>query len=243
MNTLEPHPAPIRVLFADVSPLADARLMERALTLLPPSRREKAQRCVRAEEKHLSVGASLLLLRAVRDAGIPAETFADLPPLSLGRHGKPFFPDLPGFCFSLSHAGHYAMCAASDTPVGCDLEAVRPFDVRVAKRFFSPEEYALTVSFPAAEGASPVSDPRAAAFCGIWTRKESFIKALGKGLTLPLPSFTVPAANGWQTVRQAADPGCWLTAPLDAPAGYAAAVCAREARELLTEWVPLNGLL
>ena len=49
---------------------------------------------------------------------------------------------------------------------------------QVAKRFFTPVEQEWLSKRPAEE------------FFRLWTRKESFTKALGKGLTLPLDSFS-----------------------------------------------------
>ena len=93
--------------------------------------------------------------------------------------GKPYLKDYPGVQFNLSHSGGWGVCALSKTAVGVDVEMVRPLRQQVAKRFFTPVEQEWLSKRPAEE------------FFRLWTRKESFTKALGKGLTLPLDSFSV----------------------------------------------------
>ena len=78
----------------------------------------------------------------------------------------------------------------SDEPVGIDVERVRPADLALAKRFFAAEEYAALRA---------VSDERDMGgrldreFIRLWTRKESYIKAVGEGMHLPLADFSVLA--------------------------------------------------
>lgn len=93
--------------------------------------------------------------------------------------GKPYLKDYPGVQFNLSHSGGWGVCALSKTAVGVDVEMVRPLRQQVAKRFFTPVEQEWLSKRPAEE------------FFRLWTRKESFTKAQGKGLTLPLDSFSV----------------------------------------------------
>lgn len=95
--------------------------------------------------------------------------------------GKPYLTDYPGVQFNLSHSGPWGACALSEAPVGVDVELVRPLRQNVAGRFYTPSEQSFLARQP---------DPDQA-FFRLWTRKESFIKALGKGLTLPLNRFSV----------------------------------------------------
>jgi 4'-phosphopantetheinyl transferase len=67
--------------------------------------------------------------------------------------------------------------------VGVDVERVRPFDMDLAERFFTPQENAFLRSAPEAE--------RQLRFFDLWTLKESFLKAVGCGLAAPLNSFSV----------------------------------------------------
>ena len=56
--------------------------------------------------------------------------------------------------------------------------------MKVAERFFCPEEY-LALQKEKMKKADCY-------FTELWTRKESYIKAVGKGMALDLASFCVP---------------------------------------------------
>lgn len=105
--------------------------------------------------------------------------------------GKPFVaaPAGSGIEFSFSDSGDLALLAVSrDVPVGVDLESRRPRTdlAGVARRFFAAEECNALFALPESE--------REAGFHRLWTRKESYIKALGTGLAHPLASFVVTIA-------------------------------------------------
>ena len=79
--------------------------------------------------------------------------------------------------FSLSHSGDYSVCAVSSHNVGVDIEKIGDDKERIADRFFAEEEREY------------IQD--AAGFYRIWTLKESFMKAVGWGMKLPLDAFSV----------------------------------------------------
>jgi 4'-phosphopantetheinyl transferase len=57
---------------------------------------------------------------------------AALPAVKKHRTGKPYFPDRPDIFFSLSHTSTHVLCAVASTPVGVDIEAIRPVRPGVA---------------------------------------------------------------------------------------------------------------
>lgn len=62
-----------------------------------------------------------------------------LPPMARQKAGKPYFPGLEGYYFSLSHSGGWAMCALSRREVGCDVERVVPRRENLPRRVFGRE--------------------------------------------------------------------------------------------------------
>jgi 4'-phosphopantetheinyl transferase len=109
--------------------------------------------------------------------------------LTTGAFGKPCLAGaqaLSGLQFNISHSGNRALCGiAWNQSIGVDIECWRPMrdaDALV-RRFFSPEEVAWYESLPLVA--------RHQAFFDGWTRKEAFVKALGRGLSFPLRSFSV----------------------------------------------------
>ena len=208
-----------RLALASVRPLADPGRFAQALARVSPQRREKIARLRAEGAQRFSLGAALLLDRLLADAGLaPAGDFA------FGAQGKPYLPDRPGVHFSLSHSGDYVLCALSDSELGCDVETPRRCDLALASRFFHAEEAAWLFSLPQAE--------QKAAFLRLWTLKESYIKALGLGLALPLDSFCIlPAPGGW-ALTHAEGPGAWALCSFES-ADCFCAVCAEAPPESL----------
>ncbi len=110
--------------------------------------------------------------------------YLDINPASIqyrySEKGKPELEANGNFIplyFNMSHSGKKAIFAFSgDVPVGIDIEYIKPFqDVeRIAKRFFSKAEYdALNLLEP---------PKRLIAFFKLWTLKEAYLKATGKGI-------------------------------------------------------------
>ena len=113
-----------------------------------------------------------------------------------GPGGKPAINgDNSGIRFNLSHCGGRALYAvACGREVGVDVEAVRPNPKAAAlvDRFFSTNEKTAFQKFQPHE--------EEAAFFAGWTRKEAYVKALGKGLRFPLDQFDVSLKPGDQNV-------------------------------------------
>lgn len=139
-------------------------------------RREKIDRIKPERKRRQSIGAGYLLYLLKKKFDIEEEPF-------LLPGGKPVFRDKAEVHFSISHAGGAAVLAFGDRPSGVDIEYVKRADMKVAKRFFRQEEYEYILGQEEAG--------RADAFCRIWTGKEAVVKASGKGLSMPLDSFSV----------------------------------------------------
>lgn len=168
----------LQLYYADISALAD----DPGLYVLSSYRREKLLRQRSELIRRQGIGAELLLQRAVR-ALVPE---IPLPPeIETGEYGKPCWP-CSGLCFNLSHSGGYAACAVADYPVGLDIQVECVGQERLAKRFFSEDEYAAILT----------AEDRDAAFTRLWALKESYLKAVGCGLQTPLSSFSVISGRG-----------------------------------------------
>jgi 4'-phosphopantetheinyl transferase len=151
------------------------------------------------------------------------------PELDLARNEVPIR-------FNLSHSHELVLCAiCRDSEVGVDLEFVRagfPID-EIAPQFFSQAENAAL--------AALAPDERRRAFFACWTRKEAYIKADGKGLSLPLDKFDVsvdPAAAKF-SLHVHGDPVAsseWLIESLRPHEDYFAAVAARRPEWKIECW-------
>lgn len=200
---------------ADVSPLREEEeLFRAARSAVSVQRREKADKFAFLKDKCLSLGAELLLRKALRDAGV---SFGDLS-FSMGEFGKPFLAGREEIAFSLSHSGHWVLCALSGTDAGCDIEEIQKADLKIAERFFTPAE-ALAIRSQEQE------EQRSRLFYRYWTAKESFLKATGFGLQLPLSDFEISLSGDAPTVRQSADARAFFFREYADIPGYCCTLC------------------
>ena len=144
-------------------------------------RKQKISAIKHDRTRRCSLCAELLLIKAVRAA---APDFPLPLDLDVDEFGK---PRLVGgeYEFSLSHSSHFAACALSDAAVGLDIQILTKCDERLVRRFLTKGEQDHVLA----------SKDRDAAFTRLWCRKESFLKAIGIGLRLPLDSFEASDAN------------------------------------------------
>ena len=101
---------------------------------------------------------------------------------STNSYGKPFLMNNQDYHFNVSHTHNMIAVAVSNNSVGVDVEKIKEIDTRIAKRFFTKQEFSYIEKF---------QDNRSERFFKIWTKKEAYIKYTGKGLSVPLNSFDV----------------------------------------------------
>jgi 4'-phosphopantetheinyl transferase len=146
-----------------------------------------------------------------------------------GSHGKPRV-DSPTLevplHFNLSNTSGLVVCAVSRAheAVGVDIERTdRPAEYdRLAARFFSLEE---------AEGLARLPDAsKRGRFFQLWTLKESYIKARGLGLALPLEQFAFTPGEAIRVAfdpRLSDDPSLWSFALISAGPAHQLALSVR----------------
>jgi 4'-phosphopantetheinyl transferase len=141
-----------------------ARLGGAPADVLDAGERDRARRFLREEDRRRFIAAHSML-RCV------LSRYLGEPPASIrferAAEGKPYVP-WSRIRFNLSHSGDLAVCAvAEDREVGVDVERIRPvlYMDRILERFF-PSEQAHD----------------AEAFFRLWTRREAWVKATGRGL-------------------------------------------------------------
>jgi 4'-phosphopantetheinyl transferase len=97
-----------------------------------------------------------------------------------GKYGKPELrtaPNAGAVQFNLAHSETLALLAITQTaPVGVDVERIRLVEDmdELVVRFFSARENAKFQELS--------SDQKSEAFFNLWTRKEAWLKATGKGI-------------------------------------------------------------
>ena len=162
-------------------------LKQKYQSLLTDDETIKQQRYKFEKDRH-----DALITRAfIRDL---LSYYADIAPsdwrFDKGEKDKPEIvnPPLP-LRFNLSHTKNLIICAVTlIDDIGCDVEnTTRSNDVlAVADRYFSPSETQELFSQPL--------EQQRQRFFDYWTLKESYIKAWGLGLAIPLKDFNFSIA-------------------------------------------------
>ena len=137
-----------------------------------------------------------------------------------GTFGKPALEGKE-LRFNMSHSHGLALFAVSaDRELGVDVEHIRAdfASEDIARRFFSHLEVAAFNALP--------KEDQVAGFFRCWSRKEAYIKAIGRGLSEPLDAFDVTLARGEAALLRASgqDVSRWTMFDLDAGDDYAAAL-------------------
>ncbi len=116
--------------------------------------------------------------------------------LSYNSYGKPYLRNHSDVHFNISHCHELAVCAIGNDELGIDAENIREYSPRVVKRVFSEREKKILEN----------AENKEEMFFRIWTLKESFVKALGIGISYPMKScefliddngFTASGCDGY----------------------------------------------
>jgi len=157
--------------------------------------------------------------------------YLDVRPEELGFTANPFGkPALSTssspLAFNISHTRCLTILAvAPGGEIGVDVENIGRGDasIDIADRFFAPAEVTILRRAPATR--------RSLTFFELWTLKESYVKARGAGLSIPLNQFAFdfPAADrlSFSVTAEADDPSDWHFWQFRLAPDYVAALCAR----------------
>ena len=169
----------VKAWIADVTPLLDKECYDSYYRQVPDFRKKKADALRLDKMRAQSVGVWALWQKI--------RTTYDLPEESV---------------FNLSHSGTCVMCAVCmdgrEVRVGCDVEKTGQLRMNIAMRYFCKEEYELIKEAGSAEEKTDL-------FFRYWVLKESFMKATGKGMALPVNSFCIRMDDPPVLVRQPAE--------------------------------------
>ena len=170
------------------------------------------------DRRHFIVARGFLRSVVARYLGSQPEALR----FEYGAYGKPALGSEHTLRFNLSHSNEVALLAVSlDAEIGVDVEHIRAdfASEDIARRYFSRAEVEVFNALPPEE--------RVAAFFRCWTRKEAYIKAIGKGFSQSLSAFDVTLAPGIAPALLRAeddDASRWWMSDIEVGEGYAGAL-------------------
>ncbi|HHX18400.1 MAG TPA: 4'-phosphopantetheinyl transferase superfamily protein [Clostridium sp.] len=155
------------------------KLFEKALNYIPENKQKRIKRFLKYEDSLKTLIAEVLIRKIIM---LKLKINNDEIIFKTNEFGKPYLKDHDEFHFNISHSGKWIVCVVSDKPVGIDVEKIKDLDIKIADRFFSKEEVEDLYKTKESE--------RLKYFFELWTLKESYIKADGRGFNIPLNSFS-----------------------------------------------------
>ena len=166
--------------------IADPELLERYAAWLNPHEAARRQQFRFARHRHQYLVARALV-RETLSLYCPGITPADWC-FSLNAYGRPGLPSTPAcdIDFNLSHTDGRMVLAVCRAPSpGVDIE-------RVDRPEIDLEDLIPFLSATEATGLRGLAEPmRRRRFYDLWTLKEAYIKASGRGLSIPLRDFSI----------------------------------------------------
>ena len=195
-----------------ILPSEDPQLSERMPQLVEMLSRRERLRCEKIVFERIR--SQYVLTRALvrRSLSLYANVSPETWRFNEDKYGRPYI-EAPksdaSLDFNISHSAGMIVCLIGrERRFGVDVEVIggRCRMLDIAERFFSRCE--------AAELKALQPPLQAERFCDYWTLKEAYIKARGRGLSIPLHqfSFRIDAQNEVKISFDPAlkdDPECW----------------------------------
>lgn len=180
----------------NAAPFQKEEMVQKALSLVEPVRRERVVQSKDNKNRALSLAAGVLLSYAINrweeekmsglrpvDAWQVIAFLADateqatikIPVTETHANGKPYLKNMPDLYFNLSHSGDYVICALADSEIGVDIQQYRKnIKAGVLKKVLHESEKDLYQAC--------TQEEKEAFFFQIWAAKEAYAKYTGEGL-------------------------------------------------------------
>ena len=154
---------------------------------LSADRRSRIDRYRHQEDKQRSLAGVLLAQELATQAGVSDPVVEHLPsgqPVLAGSH----------LHISIAHSGSLVVCAIGASPVGIDVEKLRPVRAAILRHVCTEDEAAYVLGGGILPPEEITDSGMIDRFFEIWTAKEAWFKRAGTGITdmksiniLPLP--------------------------------------------------------
>jgi 4'-phosphopantetheinyl transferase len=147
------------------------------LEQLPPLMQSHIMKFRKWQDRQRGLLGKSLLITGLRSLGLNSYSLKHLKHTDLQR---PYFDN--SIDFNISHSGEYTICAISETNrIGIDVEEIQNIPLQGFESQFSRIELDKISQ----------AENNLHAFYTLWTQKESFLKAIGTGLYVPLNKIAI----------------------------------------------------
>ena len=166
----------VKLYYAKITNLYDEKCFEEKIKQVKEKRQVRIFEYCQKKDRCRSLAASLLLKMALEREGICYDEVC----FAQKTGGKQYLLLQSGLFFSRAHAQEMAVCVIADQEVGVDVERKDRLTgkkeqqkLKIAKKMLTPEEWKLWKK----------EEYRTETLISIWTKKESYVKMTGRGLT------------------------------------------------------------
>lgn len=133
----------------------------------------------------------------------------------INEYGKPSLLNNPSVHFNISHSNEYVCCAFSNNCIGIDVEFINDIEYEsIANTYFTKDENNYISN----------SANKLDTFYQLWTLKESYIKCIGKGLSIPFSSFSIDFNNLQINLKDNKE---YLFKTIDFDSNYKLSICSK----------------
>ena len=160
----------------------------RLLPLVSPQRREQALRYTHTFGQFCCLKSYEMLTELL--ASTPY-TLHPTPSFLYNEYGAPYLAVGP--YFSISHCKQGIAVAVSETPIGIDIETIRPLNESLVRKTMNNQEqtHIFSSSHPETE------------FIRLWTQKEAYVKMQGTGIISDMHDIFCNVSNvAWEEILE-----------------------------------------
>jgi 4'-phosphopantetheinyl transferase len=165
----------LNIYYGHIGLVKDPMVFDTWFEKMNQQRKKKILQCQHAEDKQRSLLAGILLQHGLEQKQYLGQSF-----------------------FSITHSGDYAMCVISDRRVGVDIENRfrNIFSEHGNEKMDKVAKKCLTAG-ELKEYVSAEEEKKADVLLSYWTKKESYSKAMGKGLALNFATIDTQELNAF----------------------------------------------
>lgn len=164
----------VKIYLSEISENMDEKTFATLCSFISEEKKKKIERFHFSVDRKLSLYAELLVrILACEELRLPNRKLH----FTKNDYGKPHLSGSSCWHFNISHTRSTIAVATSNNEMGIDVEKVQNAELSIAERFFTAAEK----RYISENGL--LTDKR---FYEIWTRKEAYIKSVGKGLSIPI---------------------------------------------------------
>lgn len=144
-----------------IKKISNTDLIKDLKLLLDKDKQQKVEKLQKIKDQKRAIISALLLNDILKYYGLSTSD------IIYNEYGKPYLKNNE-ICFNISHSGDYVVCAVSKNEIGVDIQEIRKVNDLIVQKKYTEEEQKY------------VTDD--VTFTKVWTLKESYVKAIGKGL-------------------------------------------------------------